>query len=84
MASKLSQRTKRTLRTIIQVLISLCAAIPDVVAKVPLGATGAQILVVSGLVTHYFKAAEALPFFPDWLKLDESKPADGPSPDPAP
>lgn len=89
MATALSPRTKRTLRTIIQIIIGLAAAVPDVLAKLPLGASAGQVLVVTGLVTHYFGMLESLPFFPEWLKLDEpaatvTSVPDAPAPDPAP
>jgi hypothetical protein len=66
----MTDRNKRTIRTIVQVVIALATAVPDVITKVPLGATAVQVVAVAGAVTHYFYLAERLPFFPPWLRLD--------------
>lgn len=66
----MSKSTVRTIRTVIQIVLGLASAVPDLVAGVPLGAAGAQAVVVAGLVTKYFHVIEALPGFPEALKVD--------------
>lgn len=66
----MSDHTKRTIRTIIQVAIALCSAAPTVAAHAPTDAVVLQIVAVAGLVTHYFYLAEKLPGFPAWLMLN--------------
>lgn len=65
----MSKRTKRTVRTVLQLVIGLASVVPDLVAGVPLGAVGAQAVVVAGVVTHWFYVVEAIPGFPESLKL---------------
>lgn len=66
----MSDRRKRTIRTVIQIVLGIASVIPDVVAKVPLGATGVQLVAVSAAVTHYFHLIERIPGFPESLKVD--------------
>lgn len=67
----MSPRTVRTIRTVIQIVIGLASAVPDLMAGLPLGAAGAQAVAVSALVTHEFYLIEKLPGFPESLKLDK-------------
>lgn len=69
----MSKRTVRTLRTVIQVVLALASAVPDVVAGLPVGAAAAQAVAVAALVTHYFQVIEALPGFPKALKVPVPK-----------
>lgn len=66
----MSKRTVRTVRTMIQVVIGLASAVPSLVAGLPLGEAGVQAVAVAALVTHEFHLIEAIPGFPDSLKID--------------
>lgn len=66
----MSKKTVRTLRTVIQIVIGLASAVPDLVAGVPLGAAGVQAVAVAAIVTHEFELIEKLPFFPESLKVE--------------
>lgn len=66
----MSPRTVRTIRTVLQIAIGLASAVPDLVAGLPLGATGAQVIAVSAIVTHEFHLIEQIPGFPKSLKID--------------
>lgn len=75
----MSTRTVRTVRTALQVVIAVCAAIPAVVSGLPSAAIGAQVVAVAVAVTHWFSFIESLPFFPDSLRVNS--PAPEPSPE---
>lgn len=66
----MSARSKRTVRTVLQLVVGLASVVPDLVASVPLGAAGVQAVLVAGVVTHWFHVIEAIPGFPASLKLD--------------
>lgn len=67
----LSKRTVRTIRTVLQIVLAVASVVPALVEKLPDPAVAAQLVVVAGLVTHYFGVIEQLPFFPDALRVDE-------------
>ena len=66
----MSPRTVRTIHTVIQLVIGLATAVPDLVAGLPLGAVGAQAIAVAAIVTHEFHLIEQIPGFPESLKID--------------
>lgn len=65
----MSPRTTRTVRTVLQIVIGLASAVPDLVAGLPLGAAGAQAIAVAAVVTHEFHLIEQIPGFPKALKI---------------
>lgn len=66
----MTEHTKRTLRTIVQVAIGVATAAPEIANHLPADIAVAQIVTVSALVCHYFYLLEAIPGFPAWLKLN--------------
>lgn len=66
----MSDRTKHTIRTVVQVLLGVASAIPDVLNHVPAVAVAGQVIAVAGAVTHYFHLIESVPGFPSWLKVN--------------
>lgn len=66
----MTNHTKRTLRTIVQVTIGVLSAAPEIAAHLPADIAVAQTVAVSALVCHYFYLLESLPGFPAWLMLN--------------
>lgn len=71
----MTDNTKRTLRTLIQVLLAVATAVPSVINGLPISAVGAQVIVVAGLFTKYFYLAEKIPGFPSWLEPPVTPPS---------
>jgi hypothetical protein len=66
----MTDRNKRTIRTVVQVFIGALSAAPDIASHLPADVTIAQVVAVSAAVCHYFHLLESVPGFPSWLKLD--------------
>lgn len=67
----MTPRLRRTIRTAIQVVLAVASVIPDFIAKVPVGASGVQVVAVATAVSHYFYLAEKVPGFPESLKVPD-------------
>lgn len=65
---KLTDSSKRALRTGFHVLLALLSAIPALVAGLPAVAVGANVLVVASMVSKGLNYAEEAGLIPAWLK----------------
>ena len=87
----MTDSTKRTLRTLVQVLLGACAAVAIVVPIIgaqfdQAAAVGGIAVAIAGMVTKVMNALESARIIPAWLKdqpLSAAAPAAAP-PNPAP
>lgn len=65
----MNAKNKRTVRTVIQLVVGLAAALPLFLAHDTGPAVGLAVA-VSTAVTRWFAFVEQIPGFPDWLRVD--------------
>lgn len=83
----MTDSTRRTIRTVVQVLLGACAAVAIVVPIIgaqfdQAAAVGGIAVAIAGVVTKVMNALESASIIPAWLK-DQPAPAAAP-PNPAP
>ena len=85
----MTDSTKRTLRTVVQVLLGACAAVAIVVPIIgaqfdQAAAVGGIAVAAAGVVTKVMNALESARIIPAWLKDQPAPAATPPSPAPVP